>query len=75
MDRRAACMVYEGEKYTPASPLNYLNRSIEKNLLHPQTLRELTYLLTMLRDEGEAETFRYIRRHVLKAAPFPWEED
>ena len=48
--------------------------SKEKDLLHPQTRRELEYLLTMLRDEGETATFRYIRRQVLKGKPFPWEE-
>ena len=74
MDRRAACLVYEGEKYTPASPLNYLLRSIEKSMMHPQTLRELTYILTMLRDEGEEKTFRYLRENVLPGKPFPWEE-
>ena len=74
MDRRAACLVYEGENYTPASALNYLLRSREKSLIHPQTLRELTYILTMLRDEGEETTFRYLREVVLKGKPFPWEE-
>ena len=73
MDRRAACLVYEGEHYTPASPLNYLLRSREKALIHPQTVRELAYILTMLRDEGEKETFRYLREDVLTGKPFPWE--
>jgi hypothetical protein len=73
MDRCAACKVYEGEKYTPASALNYLERSRERLLMHPQTLRELTHILTMLRDEGEAVTFRYLREEVLKGKPFPWE--
>jgi hypothetical protein len=73
MDRRAACKVYEGEKYTPAWALNYLERSRERLLMHPQTLRELTHILTMLRDEGEAVTFRYLREEVLKGKPFPWE--
>ena len=73
MDRRAACMVYEGEKYTPASALNYLLRSHEKTLMHPKTVRELTYILTMLRDEGEEATFAYLRESVLKGKPFPWE--
>ena len=74
MDRRAACMVYEGENYTPASALNYLLRSRERLLMHPQTVRELTYILTMLRDEGEEKTFRYLRETVLPGKPFPWEE-
>lgn len=75
MDRRAACLVYEGENYTPASALNYLMRSLERNLMHPQTLRELTYILTMLRDEGEEATFRYLRENVLTGKPFPWEQE
>ena len=72
-DRVAACKVYEGERYTPASALAYLNKSREKYLMHPQTLQELEYLLTMLRDRGEKQTYRYIRHHMLKGKPFPWE--
>ncbi len=73
MDRRAACMVYQGPAYTDGSALEYFDASREKSLMHPQTRQELTFLLTMLRDRGEQETFRYIRRHVLKRQPFPWE--
>lgn len=73
MDRRAACMVYEGKKYTNESPIAYFERSWEKNLMHSSTQQELRFLLSMLRDEGEKKTFRYIRRSVLKGKPFPWE--
>ena len=73
-DRIAACKVYEGKNYTPASPLGYLMRSREKDLMHPQTRRELEYLLTMLRDKGEKETFRHIRKELLKGTLFPWEQ-
>lgn len=72
-DRLAACKVYEGAAYSPASPLAYLMRSREKDLMNPKTRRELEYLLTMLRDQGEDATFRYIRRKMLKGYPFPWE--
>ena len=74
-DRIAACKVYEGEAYTPGSALGYLTRSREKNLMNPQTKQELEYLLTMLRDRGEKDTFRYIRTQVLKGKPFPWETE
>lgn len=74
MDRRAACLVYEGKNYTPGSALNYLLRSREKDLMHPETKRQLEYILTMLRDAGEQETFRYLRQSVLKGKPFPWEK-
>ena len=73
MDRRAACMTYEGKNYTSASPYNYFVKSRERTLMHPDTERALAFLLEMLRDRGEAETFRYIRSSVLKGKPFPWE--
>ena len=74
MDRIAACRVYQGKDYTVGSALDYLERSREKNLMHPQTKKELRYILTMLRDEGEEKTFRYLKNEVLKGKPFPWEE-
>lgn len=73
MDRRAASMTYQGKAYTDASPLNYFLGSRERELMHPQTRQELGYILTMLRDQGEATTFRYLRQQVLKGKPFPWE--
>ncbi len=73
MDRRAACMTYQGKDYTSASALNYYLSSRERYLMHPSTQRELEYVLTMLRDRGEEETFRYLRQ-IVKGKPFPWEE-
>ena len=75
MDRRAACIVYQGKDYTPASAYDYFDTSREKELMHPRTRQELYFLLAMLRDRGERETFRYIRQQVLKGKPFPWEID
>ena len=74
MDRIAACLVYEGEKYTDASALAYLERSLDGRLMHRQTYREMRYLLTILKEKGEKETFSYIKNHVLRGKPFPWEE-
>lgn len=74
MDRRAACMTYQGSNYTSASPLNYFLTSKERALMHPVTQRELEYVLTMLRDRGEVETFAFLRR-LLKGEPFPWEQN
>ena len=73
MDRRAACMTYQGKNYHPGAELEYLEKSQERLAMHPQTQRQLVYILTMLRDEGEQATFRYIRESVLKGKPFPWE--
>ncbi len=75
MDRRAACIVYQGDAYTPGSALAYFMRSRERDLIHPETKRQLEYLLTMLSQQGEAATFRYLRDSVLKNKPFPWEQD
>ena len=75
MDRRAACIVYQGKDYHPSSALEYLERSRERNLMHPETVRQLRYILTMLAEKGEKETFRYIKKDVLKGKPFPWEEE
>ena len=74
MDRRAACIVYQGSAYTDGSALTYFEKSRERNLMHAQTRQELGYILTMLRDRGEQETFRYLRESVLAGKPFPWEE-
>ena len=74
MDRRAACMTYQGKNYTSASPFIYYDKSIEKTRMHPKTCRELGYLLEMLRDRGEKETFSYLKNSVLKGEPFPWEK-
>ena len=72
-DRVAACKVYEGKNYTPGSALAYLTRSREKNLLDPDLRKQLTFLLTMLAEKGEKETYGYIRNSMLKGKPFPWE--
>jgi len=74
MDRRAACIVYQGKAYHPGSAYEYFMKSRERELMHPQNRQELEYLLTMLRDKGEKETFRYLKKSVLKGKPFPWEE-
>lgn len=73
MDRRAACKTYQGKNYHPGSELEYLERSRERLEMHPETLHQLTYILTKLRDEGEKPTFCYLRESVLKGKPFPWE--
>lgn len=74
MDRIAACKTYQGANYCDGSALTYFEKSRERELMHPRTRRELEYLLIMLRDRGEKETFRYIRTVVLKGKPFPPED-
>ena len=75
MDRRAACMTYQGDIYTDASAWEYYERSRERKTMHPELQRQLEHLLLMLRDRGEEETFRYIKDTVLSGKPFPWEQE
>ena len=70
MDRIAACKTYQGSAYTDASPIRYLELAQEAREVHPKTMAQLTFLLSMLRDRGEKETFRFIREVVLKGEPF-----
>ena len=74
MDRRAACMTYQGSAYRDDSALIYFEKSRERELMHHQTRRQLHHILTMLAEKGETETFRYLKEEVLKGKPFPWEE-
>lgn len=77
MDRIAACKVYHGKSYRDGDALEYFEHALEAResmMMHPKTKRELTYILTMLRDKGEKETFRFIREVVLKGKPFAEDE-
>ena len=42
--------------------------------MHPETQRQLQYVLTMLAEKGEQETFRYLKEDVLAGKPWPWEK-
>ncbi len=70
MDRLAACRVYKGKEYTDGSALEYFTSSSDRNHMHPETQRKLGLVLTMLRDKGEKETFRFLRETVLTEKPF-----
>ena len=69
MDRIAACKIYNGENYTQGDALHYLLHSAEgrdMTMMHPETRKDLVFVLTMLKEKGETETFRYLRREYLK---------
>ena len=63
-DRVAASKIYNKDKYTDSMPLEYFLRAKHKRIIHPITAHKLEFLLTMLRDEGEERTFRFIRHRV-----------
>ncbi len=65
-DRIAASKIYKKDAYTDSSPLEYYMRKRDHHVLHPRTKELLEQLLTMLSEKGEDETFRYIRKVVLK---------
>lgn len=79
MDRIAACKTYHGKNYRDGDSLDYFlhaTEAKESSMMHPQTKQDLQIILTMLRDRGEKETFRYIREVVLKGKPIrPLEDD
>lgn len=60
-DRVAATKVYQGENYNKQAALLYFQRGNAKKAMHPETAALLEKLLTMLSEEGEEATFRYIR--------------
>lgn len=69
MDRIAACKIYHGQEYTQADALNYFINSAEgrdMSMMHPKTRDDLTFVLTMLKDKGEEETFRYLHENYVK---------
>lgn len=65
IDRIAACKVYEGKKYTDASPLTYYYKGTDRAPLHPETRRKLERMLRMLAKKGEKKTFARIRRELV----------
>ena len=65
-DRVAACKIYKGKDYTDSSALEYYLRGNAKNIMHPNTAKELERLLRLLADHGEAVAFAETRQ-LLKA--------
>lgn len=65
MDRIAASKVYRGSRYTDADPLEYFLAAKEPPIMHENTRALLLKLLTMLAEEGEEKTFRYVRTSLL----------
>ena len=60
-DRVAACKVYQKDRYTDSSALEYYRRRLGEEDMHPETSKLLGDLVSMLSEKGEKETFNYIR--------------
>ena len=65
-DRVAAGKIYNGDKYTDSSPIEYFMRAKGRRVIHPKTSDLLEELLTMLSEKGEDYTFNYIRELLKK---------
>lgn len=61
-DRIAACMVYQKDKYTDASALEFLENSKEKELMPEHTYLKLKGYLTLVKDLGIDKAFEIIRK-------------
>ena len=63
-DRIAACRVYQGEKYTDASPYDYYQDSKGHILINQETSDLLDRWLLLLKKQGEDAAFPQIRREL-----------
>ena len=63
-DRISASKNYNRDTYNDSFPLEYYNKNKDYYVLHPDTRALLEKLLTMLADEGEEATFKYIRENI-----------
>ncbi len=65
-DRIAASKVYNKKAYTNHHPLEYYLKGKDHYMIHPQTQKELEFLLRYLDKYGEDACFRYVRHKYLK---------
>ena len=62
-DRVAASKIYNKEKYNNSMPLEYFLKAKPHRAIEKKTAQKLEFLLRLLAEKGEEETFRFIRRH------------
>ena len=65
-DRVAASMIYQKDKYTDSSALEYYEAGRHRLLIHPETDQLIHHLLTYLSIHGLDDTVRYIKKDILK---------
>lgn len=63
-DRIAASKIYNGKNYTDSHPLEYFLKGRARFHMHPQTAKELEFLLKTLAEKGEDAAFKYAKRMV-----------
>ena len=65
-DRVAACKIYEGNKYTKESALNYFLARPEKQFMHPNTRAKLEKVLRNIATNGEDVVFNQLKEELKK---------
>ncbi len=63
-DRVAASKIYLKEKYDDSKPLEYFESKTDKDGMNPATCEMLRYFLTMLKERGEKQTFKELKKYV-----------
>ncbi|MGN1277656.1 MAG: DUF5662 family protein [Floccifex sp.] len=63
-DRVAASMIYQKDKYTDSSALDYYNQGRNKILIHPNTDALIHSLLVYLSENGLDQTIEYIKKEI-----------
>ena len=67
VDRISASKNYRADEYKDTDPLEYYEKRKSYMIVHDDTRRQLEFLLHMLAEKGEDETFAYIRKHILRS--------
>ena len=62
-DRVAASKIYQKDNYTDAHTLEYFQHGSDRRFIHPKTSALIEEWLEMLKEKGEKETFKYIRKY------------
>lgn len=61
-DRVAASKIYQGDNFSVEHPLAYFERGKATRFIHKDTSDLLEEWLIMLKEKGEKETFKYIKK-------------
>jgi len=61
LDRISASKTYNKDKYTDAEPYEFFVRSKEKDVMNPETAKQIEELLLYLRDNGEKKALAYYK--------------
>ncbi len=67
MDRIAACKVYKGKSYKDSDAIEYYRGNTnDSTLMHERTKEVIEKYLSMLAEKGEKETFKIIKKDLVK---------